>query len=125
MSFPSTAPTHGRAVAIAAAVTAAELLVAGWIGFVTWLMSHWMIDDATAMQMTDADWNAGAASRAAIALAVGAAIALLFAPVHRRWAAPAFARSRWFARLPWLMGATVATAGAIGAVQFAIERPFV
>lgn len=103
---------------------AAETAVAAYLALVAWLLSAWMVDDAVAFQMTEADWWLVGAGRLGQACVVAAGYAGTLYVVNRRWVAPHFRSSRFIALAPALLGGVVAAAAVAGAVTFAVKKPY-
>ncbi|MGV3520279.1 hypothetical protein [Luteitalea sp.] len=102
-----------------------ELLVVGYVSWVVYLLSTWMVDDAVAARMAPMDWYSTAAKRLGLSLVVGAAVAGAVHDVNRRWVVAPFGGSRRHAvRAALVLGACVVLAGVLGATRFVIVRPF-
>ena len=111
---------------VARAVSATvQFLGVAFAAFLAWLMSGWMVDDSWAERASDADWWFEAGRRTAVgllgALIVGCVLFVLNRSLaHWKLASPA-ARP---IRAAILGASVVAAASTVGAVMFAIDRPF-
>lgn len=102
-----------------------EVLVTAYVSLLAYLLCTWMVDDTASARMTDLDWYWVAGKRFGITTLVAASLAWGAHQVTRRWVVARFGGSRRHAL--WLaltLGACVVLAGALGAIRFVIDRPF-
>ena len=111
--------------AIAGLILAAEVSLAAYLTLVVWLLSRWMVDDSLAFRMAPADWYIEGARRFGGGLAVGALFYALAYFANRRWVTPVLGHSaRLGTRTAAVLAACIVLAGAAGAIQFVITKPF-
>lgn len=109
----------------AAVVLAVEVLTAGYVSLLAYVMSTWMVDDTAAARMTELDWYSVAAKRLAFWGVVGVALAWGVHQVNRRWVvAPLGGTRRQSLWAALVLGAGVVLAGALGAIRFVQTKPF-
>jgi len=98
-----------------------EAVGTGYLSLIAYLMGVWMVGDSVAFRMTSSDWYVEGAKRFAevcVLAAVSAAVAHLF----NRWAF----RSRMAAArlLSVLVFSAICVSGLVGAVEFAVKKPY-
>jgi hypothetical protein len=103
----------------------AEVAALVYLATITWLLAGWFLDDAVAARMSENNWYRLAVLRVlASCLAALIAGSLIYA-VNRFVAVRiGYESSRLPLRSATAFGLVVALAGIAGAVQFAIEKPF-
>jgi hypothetical protein len=112
--------SKGRTLFATAGVVA-EILIAGYLCLIAWILCVWMVGDSVAFRMTPADWYVKAAVRflEACGLSVGfGAVAHFF----NRWAFPA--RPSTARLLTWVLVGAIGLCGLAGAVNFAVTKPY-
>jgi len=106
---------------IATAGVVAELLLAGYLCLIAWLLCVWMVNDSMAFRMTPGDWYAKAAVRfleVCVLSVVFGAVAHFF----NRWAFPA--RPATARLLTWVLAGAICLCGLAGSVNFAVTKPY-
>jgi hypothetical protein len=106
-------------------LTAGEIAVLGYLTLMTWLLSAWFMDDAEAAAMHDIDWYRTAALRFVLSCVV-AAVSSVIVYFANRFVARRLGRND--SALPrvsaFVFASAVITAGLVGSVYFAIEKPY-
>ena len=109
----------------AALVLVLETALAAYLSIVVWLLSVWMMDDSQAAAMVPLDWYIEALRRLVAAAVIGSVFGGILFLTNRRLAAALFPRSPSLSiGIAWALAACVILAGAVGAVQFVVTKPF-
>lgn len=109
----------------AVALLSVQVLVTAYVSLIAYLLCTWMVDDSVAARMTESDWYRVAAMRLSVATLVAASLAWGAHQVTRRWVVAPLGGSRRHALWVALaLGACVLLAGALGAIRFVIDKPF-
>jgi hypothetical protein len=106
-------------------LAACELGALSYLALVTWLISVWFLDDAVAAGMSATDWYREAAGRSFLATLIACLVGLSVYALNRFVARKIGMPTSKVPRMSALaFGGIVLCAGLAGAVQFAIEKPF-
>ena len=112
-------------IAIPALILIVETVLAAHVAVVVWLLAVWMVDDSQAARMVPSDWYIEAVRRFAVGTAVGFVFGAVAYLVNRRWVAPLAPNSPSLAlRAALLLACCIGLAGGVGAIQFAVTKPF-
>jgi hypothetical protein len=110
---------------IPALVLLLETALAAYVSAVVWLLSVWMIDDSRAALMLQRDWYVEGVRRFFAALVIGLLFGGIVFLVNRRWVTPLLPNSP---KLPtgtaWALACCIVLAGAAGAIQFIVTKPW-
>jgi hypothetical protein len=110
-----------------ARVGLAALQVIGtlYVALFCWLIAAWMVDDSWAFRAAPIDWWRTAATRLGFGILIGAAAGLLLVALNKLLARAGLNVPRLG---PWQVGlgafAAIVAASAIGALYFAIRKPY-
>ena len=102
-----------------------QLIGVAYLTLIAWLTSTWMVDDGWAARAGDADWWMLAVTRAGLgvlAAAVAGGSLLVLNHGLARWRL-GFAGLRPVP-VAWMGAGAIGAASVIGAIYFAVERPF-
>jgi hypothetical protein len=106
---------------LATAGVVAELLLAGYLCLIAWLLCVWMVNDSAAFRMTAGDWYLTAAVRFLVACGLSVVFGAV-AHFFNRWAFPA--RPMTARLLTWALSGAICLCGLAGAVNFAVTKPY-
>ena len=91
----------------------------------TWLVSGWMAQDEWAATASTQDWWWAAALRFGAGALCAAVVGLLLWLFNRLLSRAGLAFSgAWSRAIAWLSFGLIAVASAVGAVQFAVDKPY-
>ena len=111
--------------AIPALILIVETGLASYVALVVWLLSVWMVDDSQAARMVPSDWYIEAVRRFGAGIAVALVFGALAYLVNRRWVAALLPNSPSLAlRAALLLACCIGLFGGVGAIQFAVTKPF-
>jgi hypothetical protein len=96
-----------------------------YVALYCWLIAAWIVDDSWAFRAAPIDWWREAATRFGFGILLGSAAGLVLVALNRLLARAGLTVPRLG---PWQIGvgafAAIVAASAIGALYFAIRRPY-